>query len=147
MQSINATILWRLKIKVFTLLTLLLVGLIFHIANFITCRPYFKWKPLAVSLQTSSSWKWYNYRVTAVSTASLNGEQKITVFWNVASCSLVELDRRFTDVIALKMKAVSTSETSVKLYQTTRGNARSQSAEHLPPWEPEISPGDQQFPT
>jgi hypothetical protein len=41
-------------------------------------------------------------------------------FWDIVSCSLLETDRRFRVVyclhqslIALKMKAVSTSETSV----------------------------------
>jgi hypothetical protein len=37
----------------------------------------------------------------------------MAVFWVVALCSLVE-------VIALMMKAASTSETSVNSYQTTR---------------------------
>jgi hypothetical protein len=38
----------------------------------------------------------------------------MTVFWYVAPCTLVE--------IALMMEAVSTSETSVSFYQTTRHN-------------------------
>jgi hypothetical protein len=38
---------------------------------------------------------------------------KIAVFWDVAPCS---------PVIALKMEAVNTSETSVNIYQTTRRN-------------------------
>jgi hypothetical protein len=43
---------------------------------------------------------------------------KITVFWNVAPCSLVKVYR----LIALIMEAASTSETSVNFYQTTRCN-------------------------
>jgi hypothetical protein len=39
---------------------------------------------------------------------------RLTVFWGVASCSLVE--------IALMMKAASTSETSISFYETTRRN-------------------------
>jgi hypothetical protein len=53
----------------------------------------------------------------------------MTVFWDVAPCSLVEIDRRFrgvtasiTKAIALMMEAASTSETSVNFYQTTRRN-------------------------
>jgi hypothetical protein len=51
----------------------------------------------------------------------------MTVFWDVASCCLVEIYRRFRGVaasiigvIALIMEAASTSETSVNFYQTTR---------------------------
>jgi hypothetical protein len=44
---------------------------------------------------------------------------KIIVFWDVAPCSLLEIDRRF---IALMMEAVSTSETSVNSYETTGRN-------------------------
>jgi hypothetical protein len=43
----------------------------------------------------------------------------MTVFWDVATCSLVEIDRRF---IALMMEAVSSSEMLVSIYQTTRRN-------------------------
>jgi hypothetical protein len=42
----------------------------------------------------------------------MNGE--MAVFWDVSPCSLV--------MIALMMKAESTSETSVIIYQTTRCN-------------------------
>jgi hypothetical protein len=38
----------------------------------------------------------------------------MTVFWDVASCSLV--------LITLMMEAASTSETSVNFYQTTQHN-------------------------
>jgi hypothetical protein len=44
---------------------------------------------------------------------------KMTVFWDVAQCSLVQIDRRFRGGI---IEAVSTSETSVNFYQTTRRN-------------------------
>jgi hypothetical protein len=44
----------------------------------------------------------------------------MTVFRDAAPCSLVDTDRRSTG--ALMMEAVSTSETSVNLYQTTRRN-------------------------
>jgi hypothetical protein len=40
----------------------------------------------------------------------------MTVFWDVALCSLVEVYRRFT----LIMEVASTSETSVNFYQATR---------------------------
>jgi hypothetical protein len=43
---------------------------------------------------------------------------KMTVFWDVSPCSLVQIDR----LIALMMEAVSTSETSINLYWTTRRN-------------------------
>jgi hypothetical protein len=39
------------------------------------------------------------------------------VFWDIALCSLVEVDRRF---IVLKMEAVCTTERSVYFNQTTR---------------------------
>jgi hypothetical protein len=42
---------------------------------------------------------------------------KMTVFWDVMPCSLIEVYPR-----ALMMKAVNTSETSVNFYQTTRRN-------------------------
>jgi hypothetical protein len=45
---------------------------------------------------------------------------KMTVFWDFAPCSLVEIDRRFRG--ALMMEAASTSETSVNFYETTRRN-------------------------
>jgi hypothetical protein len=50
---------------------------------------------------------------------------KMTVFWNFVPFSLVEIYRRFTGacyLIDLIMEAVSTSETSVNIYQTTRRN-------------------------
>jgi hypothetical protein len=57
----------------------------------------------------------------------------MTVFWDVAPCSLVEV----TDVsevltasifIALMMEVVSTSKTSVNFYQTTRHNIPEESS-------------------
>jgi hypothetical protein len=54
---------------------------------------------------------------------------KMAVLWSVASCSLVEIYRRFRGAcclyhqgyahIALMMEAARNSETSVNLYQTT----------------------------
>jgi hypothetical protein len=45
------------------------------------------------------------------------------VFWDVVPCSLAEVNRRFRGaVIALMMKAASTSEMSANFYQTTRRN-------------------------
>jgi hypothetical protein len=48
---------------------------------------------------------------------------KITLFWAIAPCSLVEADRRFRGaasmIIAVMTEAISTSETSVKFYETT----------------------------
>jgi hypothetical protein len=46
---------------------------------------------------------------------------KMAAFWDIAPCSLVDIDRRFR-AIALMMEALSTSETSVNIYQTTRRN-------------------------
>jgi hypothetical protein len=43
---------------------------------------------------------------------------KMTVFWFVALCTLVEVFRRFGD----EMEAASTSETSVNFQQTARRN-------------------------
>jgi hypothetical protein len=53
---------------------------------------------------------------------------KTTVFCDIALCSLVEVYRRFRGAYclghedALMVEAVSTSETSVNFYQTTRRN-------------------------
>jgi hypothetical protein len=50
----------------------------------------------------------------------------MTIFWGVAPCSLVDvtdISELLTDsIMALMMEAVSTSETSVNFYQTTRSN-------------------------
>jgi hypothetical protein len=45
---------------------------------------------------------------------------KMTVFWNVALCSLVEVYRLLRG--ALKMETASTYETSINFYQTTLRN-------------------------
>jgi hypothetical protein len=55
---------------------------------------------------------------------------KMTVFWDIVPCSLVETDRRFgvltasiisvMSLIVLMMAAVSTSEKSVNFYKTAR---------------------------
>jgi hypothetical protein len=49
---------------------------------------------------------------------------KMAVFWDVSLCSLVYIDRRFRGaychIVALMMEAVSSSETSVSMYQTRR---------------------------
>jgi hypothetical protein len=50
---------------------------------------------------------------------------KMSVFWDVTPCSLVETNRRFTCAYCLHRpgdKAVRTSETSVSFYQTSRRN-------------------------
>jgi hypothetical protein len=53
---------------------------------------------------------------------------KMTVFWDAVLCSLVEVYQRFRDAYCLhhqddennNLEAVSTSETSVNFYETTR---------------------------
>jgi hypothetical protein len=58
---------------------------------------------------------------------------KITVFWDVVPCSVVDVYWRITGqwvLIALMLDAASTSETSVNFYQTTRRNIPEDS--HLP---------------
>jgi hypothetical protein len=55
---------------------------------------------------------------------------KMTVFWDVAQCSLIDIDRRFRGAYCLThgalntllMEAVSFSETSVSIHQTIRCN-------------------------
>jgi hypothetical protein len=61
----------------------------------------------------------------------------MAVVWDVAPCSLLEIDRRFRGdvvIIALIMEVVNTSETSVNIYQTTRRNIPedSQSSSYSP---------------
>jgi hypothetical protein len=46
---------------------------------------------------------------------------KMTVFWHIAQCSVVEIDRRFR-AIPLVMEEVHNSETSADFYETTRRN-------------------------
>jgi hypothetical protein len=50
-------------------------------------------------------------------------DTRSTIFWNLMSCSLVEVYWHFACLVytsILKMEAVRSSETSVNLYQTTR---------------------------
>jgi hypothetical protein len=50
---------------------------------------------------------------------------KMTVFWVLAPCSLIEIDRRFRGAYCLHrldVKALSTCETLVSFYQTTGRN-------------------------
>jgi hypothetical protein len=75
---------------------------------------------------------WVRFQVlTAMST-------KITVFWDIALCCLLESDQHFrgahclhqgdeSHLITLMMEAVGTSETSVNFYQTTRCNIQENS--------------------
>jgi hypothetical protein len=44
----------------------------------------------------------------------------MTAFWNIAPCSLVEVDRHFRGFIALMIDAVPTTEMSVYFKETTR---------------------------
>jgi hypothetical protein len=62
---------------------------------------------------------------------------KMTVFWDVASCSLIEIDQHLRcayclhhKIIALMMETVNTSETSVNFYETTRCNIAEDSHLH-----------------
>jgi hypothetical protein len=65
---------------------------------------------------------------------------EMTVFWDGALCSLVEVYRRFRgpcclhhqgDECALMMEAASTTEMSVNFYQTTRRNIPEDSHLHV----------------
>jgi hypothetical protein len=49
---------------------------------------------------------------------------KVTGFWNVVPCSLVEVNRRFrvADCLFLIFEAVRTSELSIYLKESTLGN-------------------------
>jgi hypothetical protein len=83
----------------------------------------------------------------------------MAVFWVVASCSLVEVFRRFRGAcclhrqgdewhwfIVLMMEAANTSETSENVYQDyTTQQPRRQPPSSSPPWEPEISTLDLLF--
>jgi hypothetical protein len=64
----------------------------------------------------------------------------MTVVWDVAPCGLVEINRRFRGAYCLHYQAnpprpddgaVSTSETSVNFYQTTRRNIPDDSHLHI----------------
>jgi hypothetical protein len=56
---------------------------------------------------------------------------KMTIFWDVAPCSVVETDRRFRGAIAFVMEIVSISETSLNFYQTTWRNIPEDSNFHI----------------
>jgi hypothetical protein len=63
---------------------------------------------------------------------------KMTTFWDIALCSLVEVEQRFRGsycrhhaLIALMMEAVRTSETSVNFYETTRRRNPEDHSRHL----------------
>jgi hypothetical protein len=60
---------------------------------------------------------------------------KMAVFWDVATCNLVEIDRRFRDAYCLHYQgagiAVSTSETCMYFYQTTGRNIPEDSYIHF----------------
>jgi hypothetical protein len=69
------------------------------------------------------------YRTTAKTISELLFIQasiiKMTVFWDAAPCSLLEVYRRFRGAccaIALMMETANTSETPVSFYQATRRN-------------------------
>jgi hypothetical protein len=49
------------------------------------------------------------------------------------------LKRLSSEAITVITEAISTSETSVNFYQTTRRNATEDISSYSPPWEPEIS--------
>jgi hypothetical protein len=60
---------------------------------------------------------------------------KMTVLWDVATCRLIDIDRRFREItgsnIWMMMEAIISSETSVSIYQTTWCNTPEDS--HLHP--------------
>jgi hypothetical protein len=59
----------------------------------------------------------------------------MTVFWDVVPCSLIEIDLRAemlsASIIGTMMEAVTTFETSVNFYQTTRHNVPEDSHLHI----------------
>jgi hypothetical protein len=61
-------------------------------------------------------------------------EKKMTVFWIVEPCSLVQVYRRFRGAYCLYHQddqEVNTSEMSVNFYQTTRRNIREDGHVHI----------------
>jgi hypothetical protein len=50
---------------------------------------------------------------------NVNIHLKMTAFWDVAPCSLVDTDRHFRGAIRLMKEAVSSSETLASIYQPT----------------------------
>jgi hypothetical protein len=71
-------------------------------------------------------------------TSGSHGGEYEDEFWDVALCSLVKIDRRFTAasglLVALMMEAVSTSETSDNFYETTQCNIPEDIFEHVSLW-------------
>jgi hypothetical protein len=55
----------------------------------------------------------------------------MAVFWDVASYSLIYFDRRLGGAYCFMMEAVSSSETSVRIYQTKRCNIPEDSHQHI----------------
>jgi hypothetical protein len=63
----------------------------------------------------------HTVRFQVLTAASL----KMTVFWDVESCKLIETDRRFRGVyclISVTMEAINASEMSANFYKTIRRN-------------------------
>jgi hypothetical protein len=61
---------------------------------------------------------------------------KMTVFWGVEACSLVDNDRHFRGTYCLssrRLMAVSSSQTSASIYRTTQGNISEQNHLHVQP--------------
>jgi hypothetical protein len=82
-------------------------------------------KTIASKVRTTGWKQVHNVRFQVLTAESM----KITAFWDIASCSLVHVDRRFRGAyflhyqgvfIAQMMEAVSTYETSINFYETTR---------------------------
>jgi hypothetical protein len=72
---------------------------------------------------------------------------KMIVFWDVAPCSLVDIDWRFRGVYCLHHRYRPGDGGSKHLWNVgqflrdcTAQNTRRQSSLYSPPWEPEISP-------
>jgi hypothetical protein len=42
----------------------------------------------------------------------------MAVLWDITPCSLVDVDRRFRGAYSLMLEGLSSSETSVSIYQT-----------------------------
>jgi hypothetical protein len=69
----------------------------------------------------------------------------MTVFWDVALCSLVEIDPRFRGVYCIYHQGDPDNEGSKHIWNigqflpATRRNIPEESPSYSPPWEPEIS--------
>jgi hypothetical protein len=72
----------------------------------------------------------------------------VTSFWDIAPCSLIEVDRRFRDAycrITLMMEALSTSETSARLrYYTAHCTRRQEMTKSMAPESEGSSPCSQE---